>query len=100
MNIHEAIVEMCKGNCVRRANWVDPTKFVWLKPATVVKEEWCHDNILKRIAHDNGGLIRAAQTFCMFHTVKYEPTIVSGWTPDQYDMMEDDWEVVREPKKS
>ncbi len=67
--------------------------FLWLKPATTVKAEWCKDLMLKRLAEANGGEIEALGTICMFTAQKQ---ILSGWLASQTDMLSEDWEIVTE----
>ena len=65
--------------------------FLWLKPAAVVKAEWCKDPILKAIVENNGGEIPALGTICMLTAQK---EILSGWLASQSDMLSEDWEII------
>lgn len=93
MNFGQAIEALKAGRKVRRAGWNGKGMFLWLKPGTMVKTEWCHDMLLAQLAEDNGGQIEALGTICMFTAQKQ---ILSGWLASQTDMLSEDWEVLGE----
>jgi hypothetical protein len=69
--------------------------FLWLKPATQVRSEMCHDPKLKALADGNGGEILALGTVCMFtHDSTGRKAILTGWLASQSDMLYEDWEIV------
>lgn len=88
MNFGKAIEALKSGKKVAREGWNGKGMFLWLKPAAVVKAEWCKDPMLKSIAEKNGGEIPALGTICMF-TAQGE--ILSGWLASQIDMLAEDW---------
>lgn len=91
MGFGDAIRALKAGKKVRRKNWDCVGAFLWLKPATNVKAEWCKDPMLKDLAEKAGGEIPASDTICMFTA---QHTILTGWIPQQSDMFADDWEVI------
>lgn len=91
MTFGEAIEALKKGNKVARTGWNGKSMFLWLKPATLVKAEWCKDPMLKELAEKAGGEIPALGTICMF-TAQGE--ILTGWLASQTDMLSEDWVVV------
>lgn len=91
MNFGQAIEALKAGRKVRRAGWNGKGMFLWLKPGTMVKAEWCHDMLLAQLAEDNGGEIEALGTICMFTAQKQ---ILSGWLASQTDMLSEDWEIL------
>ena len=97
MTFGQALEALKAGKKVARRGWNGKGMFLWLKPATVVNSEWCHDPNLKQIADENGGLIQALGTICMFtHDSTGRKAVLSGWLASQSDMLLDDWEIVGE----
>lgn len=94
MNFGKAIEALKSGKKVARSEW-NIGMFLWLKPATVVKAEWCKDPTLKAIAEHSGGAIPALGTICMFTG---QGEILSGWSLLQTDMLAEDWVVVESLK--
>ena len=69
--------------------------YLWLKPATVVRSEWCHDPELKKLVDANGGVLMALGTICMYtHDSTGRNAILTGWLASQSDMLLEDWEIV------
>lgn len=91
MNFGEALEALKRGERVLRRGWNGKGMFLWLKPATLVKEEWCKDPILKEIAHNNGGEVQALGTVCMKTA---DNKVLTGWIASQTDMLSDDWELI------
>lgn len=91
-NFGAAIHALRLGMKVRRKGWNGKGMFLWLKPATNVKADWCKDPMLKELAEQNGGEIPALGTICMF-TAQRE--ILTGWLASQTDILSEDWEIVR-----
>lgn len=91
MDFGNAIKVLKRGLRVRRKGWNDNVSFLWLKPASTVKAEWCKDLMLRGIAMQNGGEIPALGTICMY-TAQGE--ILSGWVASQTDVLAEDWELV------
>lgn len=91
MNFGKAIESLKQGKKVARKGWNGKNMFLWLKPAAIVKAEWCKDPMLKAIAEGNGGEIPALGTICMLTAQK---EILSGWLASQSDMLAEDWEVI------
>lgn len=91
MNFGQAIEALKKGKKVARKGWNGKGMFLWLKPAAIIKAEWCKDLMLRTIAERNGGEIPALGTVCML-TAHGE--ILSGWLASQTDMLSEDWEEV------
>ena len=90
----EAIELLKKGNSVTRTGWNGKGMFLWLKPATLVKSEWCKDPILKAIADDNGGEVEALGTICMYtKDSSGRKAILTGWLASQSDMLSEDWKI-------
>lgn len=86
-----AIIALKAGKKVRRKSWDCVGAFLWLKPATNVKAEWCKDPMLKDLAEKAGGEIPASDTICMFTAQR---TVLTGWIPQQSDIFAEDWEVI------
>lgn len=91
MNFGKAIEALKQGKKVARKGWNGKNMFLWLKPAAIVKAEWCKDPMLKAFAESNGGEIPALGTICMLTAQK---EILSGWLASQSDMLAEDWEVI------
>lgn len=91
MNFGQAIQALKEGKQVTRSGWNGKGMFLWLKPATTIKEEWCKDPMLRAIVHNNGGEIQALGTICMLTADK---KILTGWLASQSDMLAEDWEIV------
>lgn len=100
-----AIEAMKSGKKVARRGWNGKGMFLWLKPATTIKAEWCKDEMLKGLVEANGGEILGLGTICMYthdsserKLYSNEPpgrkAILTGWVPSQSDMLYDDWEIV------
>lgn len=87
----QAIESLKHGLKVARKGWNCKGMFLWLKPSTMVKSEWCHDPKLKAIADKNGGEIEALGTICMKTA---DDKILSGWLASQTDVLSEDWGLV------
>lgn len=91
MDFGQAIEALKKGHKVARKDWPGRGMFLWLKPATTIKAEWCKDPRLKLLAEQNGGEIEALETICMLTA---QNQILSGWLASRTDMLSDDWLIV------
>ena len=91
MDFGDAIRALKAGAQVARKGWNGRGMFLWLKPACMVKADWCKDPMLKGLAEANGGTIEALGTICMFTAQKQ---ILSGWLASQTDMLAEDWVIV------
>lgn len=91
----EAIKALKQGKRVARLGWNGKGMHLWLKPATIVKAEWCKDEQLKAIVELNGGQIEALGTICMY-TVNSagRRAILTGWVASQTDILSEDWIVL------
>ena len=87
----EALEALKIGKKVTRRGWNGRGMFLWLKPASLIKSEWCRDPFLIDLANANGGEIHALGTICMFTTDK---KILTGWLASQSDMLSEDWSIV------
>lgn len=95
MDFGEALKALKNGHKVARMGWNGKGMFLWLKPATEVKAEWCKDPLLKALAEENGGSVQALGTICMFtHDSTGRKAILTGWLASQSDMLLEDWIVV------
>ena len=96
MDFGEAIRALKAGLKVARAGWNGRGMYLWLKPATEVKREWCRDPYLIEAIDRNGGeSIAALGTICMFtHDSTGRKAVLTGWIPSQSDMLYEDWYVV------
>ena len=95
MDFGGAIKALKEGHKVARKDWNGKGMFLWLKPATEVKAEWCKDPLLKDLAEDNGGSILALGTICMYtHDSTGRKAILTGWLASQSDMLLEDWVIV------
>ena len=95
MTFGMAIEALKKGHKVARRGWNGKGMFLWLKPATIVKAEWCKDEMLREIVESNGGEILGLGTICMYtHDSTGRKAVLSGWLASQSDMLYDDWEIV------
>lgn len=91
MNFGQAIEALKEGKKVTRKGWNGKGIFLWLKPETVVKSEWCKDLILKEIVDANGGETEALGTICMKTA---DNKILTGWLASQTDILSNDWEIL------
>jgi len=87
----QAIGSLQHGFRVAREGWNGKGMWLWLKPFTMVKSEWCHDPKLKEIADNNGGEIEALGTICMKTA---DNKILTGWLASQTDILSADWILV------
>lgn len=95
MTFGMAIEAMKAGKKVARAGWNGKGMFLWLKPATTVKAEYCKDEMLKELVEANGGEILGLGTICMYtHDSTGRKAILTGWLASQSDMLYDDWVIV------
>ena len=89
------IEAMKAGKKVARAGWNGKGMFLWLKPATTIKAEWCKDEMLKGLVEANGGEILGLGTICMYtHDATGRKAVLTGWLASQSDMLYDDWVIV------
>lgn len=86
-----AVEALKKGSKVARTGWNGKGMFLWLKPATVVKSDWCKDPLLKSLADANGGEVEALGTICMKTA---DNKILTGWLASQTDMLSEDWMII------
>lgn len=87
----QAIESLKLGLRVCRKGWNGKDMFLWLKPVTTVKSEWCKDPMLKEIADNNGGEVEALGTICMKTA---DNKILTGWLASQTDILSNDWVLV------
>ena len=65
LNFGDAIKALKEGKKVTRKGWNGKNIWLWLKPATTIKAEWCKDPMLKEIVDANGGEAEALGMICM-----------------------------------
>lgn len=95
MNFGQAIEALKEGKRVARQGWNGKGMFLWLKPATMIKSEWCKDAFLKTLIEENGGELLGLGTICMFTTDSTgRKAILTGWLASQSDMLLEDWEIL------
>lgn len=95
MNFGEAIEALKQGKKVTRKGWNGRGMFLWLKPATTIKAEWCKDLLLKSLVEESGGEISALGTICMYtHDSTGRKAVLTGWLASQSDMLSEDWELI------
>lgn len=87
----QAIESLKFGKFVARKGWNGKGMFLWLKPFSMVKAEWCHDPKLKDIIEKNGGQMEAVGTICMKTA---DDKILTGWLASQTDVLSNDWILV------
>lgn len=81
---------LMSGRKVSRLAWGESGEsYLWLKPGTIIKSEWCKDPILKSIADELNGEVVGLPTICMKTA---DGTIVSGWVPNVIDLFATDWQ--------
>ena len=88
MNFGQAIEALKEGKKVSRTGWNGKNMYLWLKPATTIKSDWCKDPMLKEIVDSNGGETEALGTVCMKTA---DNKILTGWLASQTDMLSEDW---------
>ena len=90
-----AIEAMKRGKKVYRKGWNGKGMFLWLKPSTQIKAEWCKDEMLKGLVEENGGEILGLGTVCMYtHDSTGRKAILTGWLSSQTDILSEDWMIV------
>jgi len=95
MTFGQALEALKQGRKVARRGWNGKGMWLWLKPATTIKADWCKDPVLKQIAEAAGGEIPALGTVCMFtHDSTGRQAILTGWLASQSDMLLEDWTIV------
>lgn len=91
MNFGQAIEALKEGKKVSRTGWNGKNMYLWLKPATTIKSDWCKDPMLKEIVDSNGGETEALGTICMKTA---DNKILTGWLASQTDMLSEDWVIL------
>ena len=91
LNFGDAVKALKEGKKVARKGWNGKNMWLWLKPATTIKTEWCKDPMLKEIVDANGGEAEALGTICMKTA---DNKILTGWLASQTDMLCEDWMVI------
>jgi hypothetical protein len=86
-----AIEALKQGKKVTRDGWNGKGMYLWLKPATTIKAEWCKDTMLKEIVDSNGGEAEALGIICMKTA---DNKILTGWLASQTDMLSEDWLII------
>lgn len=97
-NFGTAIEALKHGEKVARAGWNGKGMYLWLKPAAVIKKEWCRDPYLIECINKNDGeKILALGTICMYtHDSTGRNAILTGWLASQSDMLSEDWYIVED----
>ena len=92
---NDALCFLQQGKKVSRKGWNGKGMFLWLKPPSIIKSEFCKDETLKAIADANGGEILGLGTICMYtYDSSGRKAILTGWLASQSDMLSNDWIVV------
>ena len=92
MTFGQAIEALKAGKKVSRKGWNGKGMFLWLKTGVIIKSDWCHDPMLKKLVDENGGEILGLPTVCMYtHDSTGRKAILTGWSPSQSDMLLEDW---------
>ena len=95
MDFGGAIAALKSGKKVARQGWNGKGMFLWMKPGTEIKSEWCKDPELKKLADGNGGTITGLPTICMYtHDSTGRKAILTGWLASQSDILLEDWIIV------
>ena len=95
LDFGKALFYLKQGYKVARKGWNGKNMFLWLKPATTIKSEWCKDPELKKLVDENGGELVALGTICMYtHDSSGRRAVLTGWLASQSDMLLEDWYVV------
>lgn len=95
LDFGKALSYLKQGCRVARKGWNGKNMFLWLKPATTIKSEWCKDPELKKLVDENGGELVALGTICMYtHDSSGRRAVLTGWLASQSDMLLEDWYVV------
>lgn len=87
MTFLDAINVMNGGGFIAHKDWKG--SFLWMKPSTSVKSEWCKDPILKMLADANGGEIEASSVICKYNAKTR--SIITGWNYPLSDVTSDEW---------
>lgn len=91
----DAIKFLKRGLKVARKGWNGKGMYLWLKPESVIKKEWCRDPMLIECIEKNGGDILALGTISMYtHDSTGRNAILTGWLASQSDMLCEDWILV------
>ena len=95
MDFGKALEALKQGRKVTRKGCNGKGMFLWLKPAALIKSEWCKDPELQSLVDENGGEILALGTICMYtHDSTGRKAILTGWLASQSDMLCEDWEIL------
>lgn len=89
MTVGQALECLRQGKKITKSDWKN--MFIWMKPATIIKSEWCKDPILKEICESNGGEIEALEVICLKNP---HNQIFTGWYFSDVDYLDDDWKIV------
>lgn len=91
MDFGNALSLLKLGKKISRKGWNGIGMYLWLKPAIIIKSEWCKDPMLKEIVDANDGEAEALGTICMKTA---DNKILTGWLASQSDILADDWYIV------
>lgn len=89
-----------EGKLVTRKN-IPNFPYLWIKPATFIKESWCKDPILKFLVNNYGKpepnfgekILSADSNISAYFPDRN--AIVSGYTVTAEDMLASDWTIVK-----
>ena len=96
MTFGDALFLLKRGEKLRRNHW-NLNSFLWLIPNNTLKSPDLKDDCIpKKLADVNGGVITILGTLCFYtYDTNGERVLMSGWAPSQYDLLAEDWEVVK-----
>jgi hypothetical protein len=91
----QALEALKAGKKLTRKGWNGKGKYIWLKPASTIKAEWCRDPMLIDAIKANGGEILALGSICMFTcNASGNRAVLTGWLASQSDLLLEDWEIL------
>lgn len=93
----QALEALKAGKKIARAGWNGKAMYLWLKPASTIKAEWCRDPMLIDAINANGGEILALGSVCMFtYDGKGNRAVLTGWLASQSDLLMEDWFILED----
>lgn len=90
LNFGDALVALKLGKKVCREGWNGKGMYLWLLPAAMVKRDWIKDPMLLSVFGDRLELSCLGSIRMLVATGE----VVTGWTPNQIDMLFEDWQIV------
>lgn len=91
LTFSKALKALLEGHRITRTIWDIHDMYLWYVPREKVKTEHIRDPFLRILSEENSGEIEYRSIIRMMTADK---TILSGWVPDQDDLISSDWRIL------